>query len=838
MADDVAQQVWVRALENPPDVGSRIRGWLRRAAVSVVRDHERSEGARAHRESEFARARSERSTPLAVGDPRIVQVLGTALMGLPDAYREALYLRYYENRSPEEIAIVVACPVATVKTRLRRGLVLLREDLTSRMACPWERLRVVLAPLALRGPSDEQVQVVFATRRATRLVPIVASTALVVAVVATHAYRTRGSGAIHEPRDGGAAHAETASSDDPESASRLPHPTTPARGRESVAALAAAAAVEGVVRDRARGAPVPHLDLGVRDSSGIEWVTTNADGRFRTERPFGSSFAWVLREGTFVEADAPGEGSSEPFWYRGSIELVTPLPSPFDLLADTGVLPAEELERFEDLPGRTAEVRRRDLRAQLELDVRIGPTFPLRLELPPGVRPAELMAAITTADALVHASDHPLGWVEPVRGDGEPWVRFPPIDRSLRAGDAWSLVLLTRDGLGFASAPVELGAAETARPVALRLAPRGAIHGALTRGGGPPLAELWVHLYDAEREVDFATRADGLGRYRFDYLRSGTYVLQIRDRRVERCTRTVVVEAGAIRIEDLDLVDVELAGPLEGTLRGSPSGSNLPTRVVLEGVDPPRPARGARVEVRSDANGPVGEFRFADCAPGLYRWSAAADHGLVTLERSIEVNPPGARIDVQLPPSPTTRACSLVIRDRSSGEPVSGAQLWLRLAHGRWARTAPSTVRARTVELPRDLPFDWRVLAPGYRAASGQCRGAPADDELAVSMEPGTSILVKTHAAATLLPVPDVRIVVDDRHAGTTDEAGELLVHLEQEPRTILVDSAAWRIHRGAALSSSVDPGSGALVAPDDRCVHLYLCERVPPPAEPLSAND
>ena len=48
------------------------------------------------------------------------------LAGLPETQRTALILRYQEDLTPEEIAVEIEAPLATVKSQLQRGLKLLR----------------------------------------------------------------------------------------------------------------------------------------------------------------------------------------------------------------------------------------------------------------------------------------------------------------------------------------------------------------------------------------------------------------------------------------------------------------------------------------------------------------------------------------------------------------------------------------------------------------------------------------------------------------------------------------------------------------------------------------
>ena len=42
-------------------------------------------------------------------------------MELPEKYRTAIYLHYYEGYSTKEIAEIIGVPAATVRTRLRRA---------------------------------------------------------------------------------------------------------------------------------------------------------------------------------------------------------------------------------------------------------------------------------------------------------------------------------------------------------------------------------------------------------------------------------------------------------------------------------------------------------------------------------------------------------------------------------------------------------------------------------------------------------------------------------------------------------------------------------------------
>jgi len=51
------------------------------------------------------------------------------IASLPEKARLIVILRYQEDLGPEDIAAVLAIPVATVKSHLQRSLALLREKL-------------------------------------------------------------------------------------------------------------------------------------------------------------------------------------------------------------------------------------------------------------------------------------------------------------------------------------------------------------------------------------------------------------------------------------------------------------------------------------------------------------------------------------------------------------------------------------------------------------------------------------------------------------------------------------------------------------------------------------
>jgi RNA polymerase sigma factor (sigma-70 family) len=66
--------------------------------------------------------------PEPTGEP-VVDATWEALRRIQPERRLVLVLRYYEDLSHKDIARLIGCPVATVRSRVRRGLVDLRKEL-------------------------------------------------------------------------------------------------------------------------------------------------------------------------------------------------------------------------------------------------------------------------------------------------------------------------------------------------------------------------------------------------------------------------------------------------------------------------------------------------------------------------------------------------------------------------------------------------------------------------------------------------------------------------------------------------------------------------------------
>ena len=127
-AEDLAQQAALRALEHPPRELDALRAWLARVVERSVARWRANEAGRQARER--AVARSERTETDYVRERiETQQSVQRALAALDEPYRTALHLRYSFDHTPTQIAALLGVSTNTVKSRLTRGLALMRASL-------------------------------------------------------------------------------------------------------------------------------------------------------------------------------------------------------------------------------------------------------------------------------------------------------------------------------------------------------------------------------------------------------------------------------------------------------------------------------------------------------------------------------------------------------------------------------------------------------------------------------------------------------------------------------------------------------------------------------------
>jgi RNA polymerase sigma-70 factor (ECF subfamily) len=132
-ADDVVQETWLRALEHGPRESSNPRGWLATVLTNLARNRARSNSRRLARERAAERtdaaAGSAPPSSLAAEQSDTLRSVVAAVVSLDEPYRATIFALYFQGLSAREFAQQSAQPEATVRSRHRRALALLRERL-------------------------------------------------------------------------------------------------------------------------------------------------------------------------------------------------------------------------------------------------------------------------------------------------------------------------------------------------------------------------------------------------------------------------------------------------------------------------------------------------------------------------------------------------------------------------------------------------------------------------------------------------------------------------------------------------------------------------------------
>jgi RNA polymerase sigma-70 factor (ECF subfamily) len=142
MAEDLFQEVWMRVLVRGGQFNgqARFETWLFTIARNLVIDQRRKRTACSL--DELFEGNSDDDRPMSFevqdGDPtpfdRVSNLedrerIARALLELDTLHREVLVLRFHEELSLEEIAKVTRAPLSTVKSRLYRGMAMIKPKL-------------------------------------------------------------------------------------------------------------------------------------------------------------------------------------------------------------------------------------------------------------------------------------------------------------------------------------------------------------------------------------------------------------------------------------------------------------------------------------------------------------------------------------------------------------------------------------------------------------------------------------------------------------------------------------------------------------------------------------
>lgn len=771
-AEDVAQDALLAAIENPPVVGDSPRAWLATVALNLSRNVLRQRERRAIREAHAARPESAPSPADVDQQLRTQAAVVAAVRALREPYRTAVWMRWYEDMPPREIAKRTRTSVETVKSRLKRGLVELRQSLRREFGGD-EDWRRALLPLALARTSSLVAPIV-----AALLVLVGATTIVGLALAPRTAPRSRLAGSIEAPFAIGPMR---------EDLQGAPRPTVMRRDAvESRAFDGAEVPISthvgsrtGRVVDARTGEALPLVHVSTRAGDGTVRATdTDDEGTYRLDDV-------DLEAALAFRADS-----------AASSELVC--------VASRTTVPSDAVIGF-------------DAVLEEEHRLEVGSTYSLRFELPPGVRAGDFRAELTSEEPLDPRSRHARRQVlvSAVVDDDVPWVRFDePVRASLVGSGSRStcrLRLLHRDGTWVGEVRVPADDGRHPEPVRVELAPCARLAGRVldVRGRPIPAARVRVSspILGSERDLD----TDESGSWIADGMPIGSVLVRVRaaGHLVSEQTTDVSVAGDELRTT----LTPRLSFSIEGEL-SSRTGGHVPvgTMTLRSLRDPDVVVARATHPV----DGPSGRrygFSFEGLEAGQYQLSPPMGDAFAWSPASLVVSVPGERVSFTCLDDVDTIDVVLAAYDASTSRRIDhfeGVLLLDRYGLGRAAalelegdvvRRASSAGLVTFRGIPRGMRGWWLVEHAGSSSAWGELDDLRAEGDHVggvVRLQPGwtTRLWIGTRdAEGRAVPLSGARVSTrSGKPLATSLPDGRVFLDLAYDPGRIAIELDGWKV--------------------------------------------
>ncbi|MCP3917730.1 MAG: sigma-70 family RNA polymerase sigma factor [bacterium] len=335
-ADDVVQDAWVAAMERPPGALGSPRAWIARVTRNLALNACRSEDRRGAREREVARPATAPSAADIAATLSVQRELANAIEALPEGMRAAIYLRFFEDLPPRDIASRLGVPVETARSRVRRGVERLRQELDDAHGGDRRSWCLALVPLTRTG------------RRFTRAF---ACAALITATAILAPARLGSTPSVLPVEPAARTEIESIPQAELEGTPELP---VRPRTTETVAAAAARAPLVLRVVDDCTLEPLPGLSLVLEGTSGeCLQSRTTSEGTGRVPDGVLGTYALTVHDGARRLECTPSiehDGGTAPVVVRARVGPT------YELLLANADAPADALVFSLELPGEPASV--------------------------------------------------------------------------------------------------------------------------------------------------------------------------------------------------------------------------------------------------------------------------------------------------------------------------------------------------------------------------------------------------------------------------------------------------------------------------------------------------
>ena len=821
-ADDLVQETWLTALRQGPRRGVPLRPWLASVLRNRALSNARSSNRRERREREVAPIESRPSVSELTERAEATRGLVEAVLALPDAQRQVILLRYFEELSVRQIA--EHCGMSEVATRssLARAIAALRQGLDETNSPDRANWMQALAPLA---PVPKLSPLLATTAGATSTSTLMGALAMTTfSKIACLTIAAVGIGlglSIDYGKDdlstrnaleeGVAASDAVPDERDPLATDSLAsvHPVIGRSASREAKTASTASLVRGLLIDAETGDPVPHFALGigragkgsppaapVGDVEFAERVVSGADGVFVTTRKFepGAMHAVLLedRERAVAVPSALGEPMGR-----------TPL----------------------------SFVHSAEPRSVVQLRVDVGPSFYIECAEISADRARDFVVSLASPTNVLatYTSTHLIATPRLL-------ARFRPLERRSRVPSQVTLSVLSIDRRRSGLVTVPTRKAWPVPTVSIELESIGSLDVGVESDHGPApdsvLLELW-HGSIASEQLDrvgpdwsgraspmfsslLGTKATGENwqpKITAHCLRTGVMTMRLRADGFDDLVETLPIEEGENSVRRKMSRNAAADGWIAGSVRtmsGNEPAVDWVAYAHRRDADTHADPLLTTLVAREAGGQWIGEFRFENLIHGDYDvWIRPAP--FVRRDKAIPESSPrqhGIRVngdDVEFLIQ-DVRARSLLditVVEAQGGTPISEFELLLvKKDNGiEFGPKAYTEGKAR-IDLGKDPAGGllW-VEAPERGAEFIRIPDATGPDgirriELRLSTDWGAPVQVMTFDDGTPTPLSGARVFGDGTLLATTDESGACVIRSAARPQSLSIELAGYTLDR------------------------------------------